>query len=904
MDVDRPHVATSSRIAARRKPTTLSMLRGGIGRAGILGVLVAASCLAAVIGAVRLMPPSAHAQIPPDLSLTKTPSGSFVVGNRAAFTLIVSNAFSAGPTTGAITVTDTLPNGLTFVSSGASAPGWSCQGNGQDVTCTHQGSLGFSTLVLDVEIGTAAVGQQTNTATVSTPGDSNPANNSASAQFTVSPAPPPDLSLIKGHAGSFFAGSNDARFVLTVGNAHTAGSTTGPITVTDTLPNGITFRSFVAVLGEWSCQASGQVVTCTSVALLSPMGIQRTVYLDVDISQAAVGPVTNTATVSTPDEVNLANNSASDQVTVVPFDLTITKTPRGYFFVGSTNAWFDLGVRNATGASPTPSPGPITVTDVLPSGLTFRSFAPAFGGWSCHAIGQVVTCTNPGPLATSGSSFVSLQVDIAQAAIGQVTNTATVSVQGEANTDNNSASVQLSIDSPPPPDLSMTKSHSGAFFVGSPGARFTVSVFNAVDAGPTTGAITVTDTLPNGLTFRSFNSPGSGWSCQLNGQVISCSKPGPMVPGGQDSFSFGVNVGQTAGSQATNTATVSTPGETNTSNNSAVDQATITPPPPPDLSLTKQPSGDFFVGSSNAWFTFSVFNAFLAGPTTGPITVTDTLPNGLTFREVDDGSTGWSCLPNAQVVTCTHAGPLGPGESSSFLALVVNIGPAAVGQVTNNASVSTPGDTNIINNTASSQVAITPTFGLTVNKAGTGSGIVFSNDGKINCGNDCSELYPSGAVVNLTASANGGSTFVEWSGACNGPGSCQVSMNEARTVTAAFRRENVGVVVDSGLPAESGDKTLNATLTARSGCGSIDHIQFGDLGTPFANANVTVVLPNGGPSNRTTGFTYTPPPGTTSVSFRIQRVMAAGSATVSPIRFYDGCGEWRTFVGGGPDAFR
>jgi len=106
-----------------------------------------------------------------------------------------------------------------------------------------------------------------------------------------------------------------------------------------------------------------------------------------------------------------------------------------------------------------------------------------------------------------------------------------------------------------------------------------------------------------------------------------------------------------------------------------------------------------------------------------------------------------------------------------------------------------------------------------------------------------------------------------------------------------------------GAPSAS-TPALTATITARAGCGSIDHIQFGELGKSFDNAQVSVTSPSGGPSGQTTGFTYTPPPGTASVSFTIQRLAPTGGATVNPVRSYDGCGEWRTFVGGGPDAFR
>ena len=82
--------------------------------------------------------------------------------------------------------------------------------------------------------------------------------------------------------------------------------------------------------------------------------------------------------------------------------------------------------------------------------------------------------------------------------------------------------------------------------------------------------------------------------------------------------------------------------------------------------------------------------------------------------------------------------------------------------------------------------ASTPTFALTVGKAGTGSGTVTSSPAGISCGSDCSESYASGTSVTLTASAVGGSTFAGWSGACSGTGTCTVSMTAARSVTATF----------------------------------------------------------------------------------------------------------------------
>jgi predicted outer membrane repeat protein len=77
------------------------------------------------------------------------------------------------------------------------------------------------------------------------------------------------------------------------------------------------------------------------------------------------------------------------------------------------------------------------------------------------------------------------------------------------------------------------------------------------------------------------------------------------------------------------------------------------------------------------------------------------------------------------------------------------------------------------------------TYALDVTLAGTGSGAV-SGD-RINCGTDCSETYPQGTIVTLTASTDTSSTFTGWSGACtNSSGDCVVTMTGMKAVTATF----------------------------------------------------------------------------------------------------------------------
>jgi Divergent InlB B-repeat domain len=76
---------------------------------------------------------------------------------------------------------------------------------------------------------------------------------------------------------------------------------------------------------------------------------------------------------------------------------------------------------------------------------------------------------------------------------------------------------------------------------------------------------------------------------------------------------------------------------------------------------------------------------------------------------------------------------------------------------------------------------------LNVSKSGTGSGTVTSTPAGIDCGSDCSETYDYNTSVTLKAAAASGSTFTGWSGSgCSGTGTCMVTMDAAKSVTADF----------------------------------------------------------------------------------------------------------------------
>ena len=120
-------------------------------------------------------------------------------------------------------------------------------------------------------------------------------------------------------------------------------------------------------------------------------------------------------------------------------------------------------------------------------------------------------------------------------------------------------------------DLTVAKSHSGNFTQGQTGAAYTITV-NNIGGNPTSGTVTLADTLPAGLTATAMS--GTGWTCTL--ATLSCTRSDALAAStSYPAITVTVNVASNAPASVTNTATVSGGGESNTSNDAANDVTTI-----------------------------------------------------------------------------------------------------------------------------------------------------------------------------------------------------------------------------------------------------------------------------------------------------------------------------------------
>ena len=278
-----------------------------------------------------------------DLNITKTLAGTLTVGQNAIYTLTVSNA---GPDAepGPITVIDTLPAGLAYVS--AVGTGWSCGASGQTVTCTRAGALasGATAGAISVTVNAATEGNKTNTATA-TGTAYDPTLATTSVTHTVAPAVSgaigykftdkacsagvpfgnPGQCTVYTGASAFAGSAVSLNITATKDGVPAVPDTASPVLkfsfrcVNPSSANGVT-ATLGSVLSLGACQASAETPVWHSASLL--FGGQAT--KTVDLVYDDVGSIELLLqTDSTPESVAITFNPYYIKVTEVKYGATM-----------------------------------------------------------------------------------------------------------------------------------------------------------------------------------------------------------------------------------------------------------------------------------------------------------------------------------------------------------------------------------------------------------------------------------------------------------------------------------------------------------------------------------------------------------------------------------------------------
>ena len=245
----------------------------------------------------------------------------------------------------------------------------------------------------------------------------------------------------------------------------------------------------------------------------------------------------------------------------------------------------------------------------------------------------------------------------------------------------------------PATDISLdTKASSvagdGKLRAGSSGhVTFDVKNNSANDASSL--PLTLTASVPTGVSITSFNSPGA-WNCTNDASNISCTLPASgLAAGATSQFDATVDVATNAANPAQINANVAMAGDPSPANNT---DNLAAPVVKTDLAVDVSHSDQLV---ANGWFPYTVDVENVGdGVTVGGSTVGVSLPSGFTYRSEGSGGFGWSCAPSdPQNISCGRSAEIAGNDSAPPITIWARIDRTTPAENrTVSATVSTQGD--------------------------------------------------------------------------------------------------------------------------------------------------------------------------------------------------------------------
>lgn len=702
-----------------------------------------------------------NAIIRSDIAIEKQDSPDAVTaGQEIFYTLKISNNGPSDAPAGSITVSDPTPANTTFVAGSlnlSNAAGFTCTTS--PLACTNSGSKlsagQMATIVFKVAVNAnAPTGFIINTATVSSPNDTNSTNNSSSVQTAVGPNA--DLQLTKAAATAAGVVQNA---VVTAGGAFSGAIGTAPgaidytltyknngpsaasnVVVTDVLPGNTLFVpgsfSTTGPIAAANCQVvpgpgAGNQVRCTASTL--NVGDQGTISFRVRVpAEVAAGTVIRNQAIITSDtaDPNTSSNTSIETQNTVrnAADLSIQKSATPSVVAGDV-VTYTLTVTNNVTALSGSNAKDVVVQDVLPAGTTFISVSSSNNDFSCTAptVGTngTVNCSRAlMPAGASSTITIVAKVDPAQTASPLVNNASVSASTTDPASGNNTAQASTAITR----QVGLTISKTGAPSPVVAGSNLTYTITAANTGLSAALGVSVTDALPANTSFVSASGTGlfagsQGGGCTFAGGTVTCVPANStMPPNTSETITVVVKVAPNA--PATVGPNVATMTSTNPNSSASSQPVNVPVIRQTDMTIAKEDSPDAVQAGQNIVYTLTVTNN---GPSEAPanaVTVTDNIPANTTIVGTPDVSLapGFTCTTG---VSCKNSGaPMAPGAQAIIRFTVqVNAG-YGTGAINNVATVAANDGTGNIdpnpdNNTATKTTSVGPFADLQLTKTGT-----------------------------------------------------------------------------------------------------------------------------------------------------------------------------------------
>lgn len=274
--------------------------------------------------------------------------------------------------------------------------------------------------------------------------------------------------------------------------------------------------------------------------------------------------------------------------------------------------------------------------------------------------------------------------------------------------DNNTGTATATILPAPTPNIVVTKTASRPTMLPGERVTFTITVQNTGRAPST--VFNVTDAVPSAFLNVQTTTPG----CSVNGNTVACLNQSALAPGESRTFTLSAEGGTTV-AQVRNYATASFANLTSYTGETDV---IIQDPNQVDLTLVKGASASNLTPGEAVVYTIVVeANGY---GTSNSYTLTDVVPSGFT-NVTYEGTPPAGCAIGGNTLTCTNQPGLAAGTTMTFRIRAIA---SVTGPTTNTATITSRGDANPNNNSATANVVIQPEG--EVNNTATSDGGAFT----------------------------------------------------------------------------------------------------------------------------------------------------------------------------------
>ncbi|MBL4659729.1 MAG: DUF11 domain-containing protein [Alcanivoracaceae bacterium] len=622
----------------------------------------------------------------PDVVISKTILAGTVVGDlgtleatqgdQVIYKILGINNTSGSVNANGVSIIDTLPPGVSYVSHNTLGPNFNCldfDTINNKLTCSAS-SLPFTTADDGVEITvgvTGAIGVVvTNTASIAAANDTNTGNNTAIAPaFEIVGAALPDVDLtmtkdaqdVNGVSLTSVNLGDIFKYKLFVENFGANNAPVGSVEVQDTLPSEIAFKLPFTSPVNWTCNITGgNHLTCINDVVIFAAGPAQIIDFQVIAQVAGIG-VNNTASVGivAPPviiDTDSGNDIGSVSINIISAgagDLIFTKAVSGGIPISGKNRAvneFAIGdtviyTLTASNQSAAITHTDLVIKDVLPNNLNFISTIPT-QGFMCNynSVSHEVICNNDvnNPLLPGQEVDIEIKTTAAAVGLGIVNVGNASSIAQSVNLDSNSVIIDI-VSAATPTTLSVSKE---ALVAGLPvtsitkGTAFKYQVIITNTGKSDAINIKAIDDMPIGVIVN--NAQGAGWVCNNIGQQYTCEFLSSLTAGASTVIDFTVEDNSAVGvDQLQNNITVTADNAASQSASNTIDLTSIAL----NLNVTQNPNPII----ENMPFEFVVDVINTGTEELQGIEVVNTLPVGFSYNAQNKAS---SCSQNGLILTC------------------------------------------------------------------------------------------------------------------------------------------------------------------------------------------------------------------------------------------------------------